>query len=186
MKDKKDSELPTPDALASGQKSPVLALPRDALLDSDGSSSTVMYDSVGIGKPPPKRAHPIRTGSAFYADTPAHERPSNEFERSFALEAARQSQERLDEADEGEYGDGEGQSTRTLLRSSLTAERLTRGGVKGRARHRAGPFAWWFQWVEQLKKLFTKQWRRTVILMWIIWGSMSFGELTFRDTLRIS
>lgn len=173
MKDKKDSELPTPDAMVNGSRSPISALPRDALLDSDGSTSTIMYDSVGIGRPPPKRAHPIRTGSAFYAETPAHERLSNEFERSFASEAARQSQERLEEADEGEDEDGEGR--RKLLRSQ-SAERLTRGGVKGRARNRAGSFAWWFQWVEQLKKLFTKQWRRTVILMWIIWGSMSFGE----------
>jgi hypothetical protein len=35
--------------------------------------------------------------------------------------------------------------------------------------------SWWDSWVKQISRLFVPQWRRTVILMWIIWGSMSFG-----------
>jgi hypothetical protein len=35
--------------------------------------------------------------------------------------------------------------------------------------------SWWDSWVKQIGRLFVPQWRRTVILMWIIWGSMSFG-----------
>jgi hypothetical protein len=36
--------------------------------------------------------------------------------------------------------------------------------------------SWWDSWIRQMSKLFVPQWRRTVLLMWVIWGSMSFGE----------
>merc|ERR1711879_1128619 len=39
--------------------------------------------------------------------------------------------------------------------------------------------SWWDSWVKQIGRLFVPQWRRTVILMWIIWGSMSFAYTMF-------
>lgn len=152
-KDKKDSELPSP--AVDGERSP---LPRFRNESGESSPST-LYDAVGIGLPPPPRTHPIRMGSAFYAETPAILEPPNRFDESFAAG-------REDETD-----DARGE----LLRKP-SRERISRGGVVGRKRNRAGPFAWWFQWMEQIAKLFTPQWRLTVILMWIIWATMSFGE----------
>lgn len=43
---------------------------------------------------------------------------------------------------------------------------------------RKGRFAWFWAWWRQMCKLFSPKWRRTVILMWIIWGAMAFGEWT--------
>ncbi|KAK4685766.1 hypothetical protein P7C73_g4374, partial [Tremellales sp. Uapishka_1] len=42
-----------------------------------------------------------------------------------------------------------------------------------------GQTSWWYTWRNQLGKLFVPQWRRTVVLMWFIWGSMSFAYTMF-------
>lgn len=143
---------------------------------SPTSSARTTYAAVSVGTPAPLRKHPIRTESAFYAETPAsfgveNER-ANEFERSFSQHSPTSvfiAEAIVPDQTEDEVGllNGHGRPE---------AERITRGGVKGRARKPAGPFAWWHTWMRQLKKLFAPQWRRTVILMWIIWASMSFGE----------
>lgn len=39
----------------------------------------------------------------------------------------------------------------------------------------SGRWAWLHKWIAQVARLFTPKWRRTVILMWIIWGAMSLG-----------
>lgn len=145
---------------------------------SPTSSVRTKYAAVSIGTPGPLRKHPARTESAFYAETPAsfgveNER-ANEFERSFSQHSPTSIP--ITEANHPDQTDEVG-----LLHERPEAERITRGGVKDRARKPAGPFAWWHTWMKQLKKLFAPQWRRTVILMWIIWASMSFGGCDSRD-----
>lgn len=154
-KDKKDSALPSP--AGDGERSP---LPRYTT-DTGENSPRTLYDSVGMGQPPTTRPHPVRTGSAFYAETPAALELPNQFDESFA------------ESEQNGHG---GEEARAGLLRQSSRERISRGGVVGLPRKRAGPLAWWYQWLEQLSKLFVPQWRRTVLLMWIIWASMSFSE----------
>ncbi|KLT44613.1 MFS general substrate transporter [Cutaneotrichosporon oleaginosum] len=40
-------------------------------------------------------------------------------------------------------------------------------------------FDWLHDWQKQMAKLFSPRWRRTVILMWIIWGLMAFAYTMF-------
>ncbi|WOO77730.1 putative MFS-type transporterc [Vanrija pseudolonga] len=42
-----------------------------------------------------------------------------------------------------------------------------------------GRWAWLHKWIAQVARLFTPKWRRTVILMWIIWGAMSLAYTMF-------
>lgn len=178
-RDKKNSELPSPTRHID-ETSPVgsvsgLPTYRESDIGSSGPSSRTLYDSVGLGPAPPPRNGPIRHGSAFYsaslAGSPLDSISHNTFERSFA-DAARKSVDDLAEEDEGEEVDtepGEG-----LLNSkSISGNRM------GRGKRRIGkwadkPIDWYKSWITQMSKLFVSKWRRTVILMWIIWGSMSF------------
>lgn len=50
-----------------------------------------------------------------------------------------------------------------------------RGGRKS-----ASASGWLSEWNKKMAQLFSPKWRRTVILMWLIWGAMSFGESTRR------
>jgi hypothetical protein len=158
MRDKKNSELPTPDPLYDGESE------RSPLPDfGDGSGSAgasrsgsrasgIRYDAIGNGPAPPPRQIPLRTGSAFYAPTPGVE----EVEDGLARHVRRSLEE-----EEG-LMDGE-EST------------IEKRGWRDWGRDRNW-MSWWDSWVKQISKLFVPQWRRTVILMWIIWGSMSFGK----------
>ena len=157
MRDKKDSELPTPDALYEGESE------RSTLPDfGDGTSSGgpsrsgsrasgIRYDAIGNGPAPPPRQTPLRTGSAFYAPTPGVEEVEDRL--------ARQVRTSLEE----EQGLMNGEE--------VTNEKR---GWRDWGRDRNW-MSWWDSWVKQISRLFVPQWRRTVILMWIIWGSMSFG-----------
>lgn len=73
---------------------------------------------------------------------------------------------------------------RTLMPESPTSP-ITPRSPHGRSPHRHhlpgrhGPkskWAWFHSWKAQMGRLFSPKWRRTVILMWIIWGAMAFGE----------
>ncbi len=145
----------------SAERSP---LPRYSPNLDDGEGSTpgsrTRYDSVGIGPPPPQRKYPLRTGSAFYSITPAPVELPNRFDESFG---------RVDTHDEEEEG---------LMDGAAVKKEGTEPARSGE-----GEPSWWETWVEQLSKLFVPQWRRTVILMWIIWGSMAFGGYLFRILL---
>lgn len=179
MRDKKNSELPTPDGTyeMGDERSPLpdfeyhsngAESPHSAGLSRTGSRSTAppRYDAVGMGPAPPKRHEPIRTGSAFYAPTPGAEN----LEDGIATHL-RQS---LDNAAEEEglmAGDGAG---------SGSGARSEKKGWRDWGRDRNW-MSWWDSWIKQMSKLFVPQWRRTVLLMWVIWGSMSFGELLFRS-----
>lgn len=154
--DEEDKETPTPnpDDL-SGKRSP---LPRYSATMEDGEGSApgsrTRYDSVGIGPPPPHRNTPLRTGSAFYSITPAPSELPNTFDESFGQAAEHHEEEGL--------MDGE------LVKREATEQlRVSEAGSDG---------SWWETWIDQLAKLFVPQWRTTVILMWMIWGSMSFCE----------
>ena len=146
------SRMPSPGpGNTSGERSP---LPQYSLKGEDGDGSTpgsrTRYDSVGIGPPPPMRSHPLRTGSAFYSVTPAQLESPNRFDESFARATENDEEERLIDG------------------------APTKGETKEMTRIEESELSWWESWVEQIGKLFVPQWRRTVILMWIIWGSMSF------------
>jgi hypothetical protein len=156
MRDKKNSELPSPDTLYDGEseRSPLPDYevgPSSGDLSRSGSrGSGRKYDAIGISPTPPPRQHPLRTGSAFYAQTPGVE----DVEDGLA-----QAVRRSIEEEEG------------LMNGSSDEKRNWRDWGRDR-----NWMSWWDSWVKQMSKLFVPQWRRTVILMWIIWGSMSFGE----------
>jgi hypothetical protein len=163
MRDKKNSELPTPDPLFDGESE------RSPLPDfGDGSSggehsrsgsraSGRRYDSMGIGPAPPPRPTALRTGSAFYAPTPGVEDVEDGLARA-----------RLSHEEEEGLMDNE----------AVSSEKR---GWRDWGQDRNW-MSWWDSWVKQISRLFVPQWRRTVILMWIIWGSMSFGQsYTTRD-----
>lgn len=167
MRDKKNSELPTPDG---DERSPLPDFeyrsnggdsPHSAGLNRSGSRGAAppRYDAVGMGPAPPKRQEPIRTGSAFYAPTPGAEN----LEDGIAAHLRRSLD---DEAEEAGLMAGEGSG------SSNTGEKK---GWRDWGRDRNW-MSWWDSWVRQMGKLFVPQWRRTVLLMWVIWGSMSFGK----------
>lgn len=60
------------------------------------------------------------------------------------------------------------QTSRSYLRPvSRTSHRGGRSKSSG---------SWLSEWNMKMAQLFSPKWRRTVILMWMIWGSMSFGE----------
>jgi hypothetical protein len=122
-----------------------------------------MYDSVGIG-PPPTRKYPIRTGSAFYSSSVGNspvERTSNAFDESFARAAG------IGEEEEGLV---DGKPAAAHHHHHKKKRRTATGGIWEK------PAEAWGSWKAQIGKLFVPKWRRTVILMWIIWGSMSFCE----------
>jgi hypothetical protein len=180
-KDKKDSELPSPAGEGFDERQ---LLPETAGLSPDGSSPAVMYDSVTaepishdtIGKGlPPRRIAPMRTGSAFYAETPADEGTENHFERAFAA-GAKGSMIGVDEARSALLSPTLQRGLETQL--PIAGESLSRKGSRG------GVFAWWFSWMDQLRRLFVPRWRRTVLLMWVIWGAMSFGTSTYFGCAR--
>jgi hypothetical protein len=67
---------------------------------------------------------------------------------------------------------------RALIASGAPMSPLTPRSPRRPDRRHQGPFAWWYSWIKQMRKLFSPKWRRTVIFMWIIWGALAFGELT--------
>lgn len=189
-RDKKNSELPSPSHEAD-ELSPVgsaVGLPRYRETDdnaSSGPSSRTLYDSVGLGPAPPPRKSPIRLGSAFYSASHAGsplDTTTNAFERSFADAAIRSGQSVDEEAGEGAPDEAEAD-----VEGALLPEKSTVGQRAGREARKVGrwarkPTEWWRSWMTQMAKLFVPKWRRTVILMWIIWGSMSFCKSLSPDT----
>ncbi|WVF70394.1 hypothetical protein IAT40_005184 [Kwoniella sp. CBS 6097] len=177
-RDKKDSELPTPDPEYGQGQSDSVGLPLWSTENATGSGPSSAVDSDtrygGIGTHPPRtpQRHPIRTGSAFYHHTPGtaidHEDSGNTFERSFANASAAEEEER--EA----LVDG-----RIVDRDEGVAAVNRRGSAGSDGTWRSKPLEWWESWVRQMAKLFAPRWRRTVILMWIIWGSMSLAYTMF-------
>lgn len=141
---------------------------------TNSNHSHTRYDAVGIGMPPPPRTKPIRLGSAFYTTSQPNSPMDtargniNRFEESFASASAATSTT-LAEEEEGLVGGEDGE------RKRIEEKILTR---KSTVRNRTSlvdiPSEWWASWKVQMGKLFVPQWRLTVILMWFIWGSMSF------------
>ncbi|WVQ83853.1 hypothetical protein IAT38_005997 [Cryptococcus sp. DSM 104549] len=132
------------------------------------------YGGVGIGPPRTPHAHPIRSGSAFFATPSSPDGiggEENHFDRSFASGQVDEEPEDAPLMD-GEEGDAHGDQRKS--------RRTAAGGLGAEGDGwRDKPAQWWESWVEQMGKLFVPQWRKTVILMWIIWGSMSFGYTMF-------
>lgn len=182
-RDKKDSELPSP-AHEADQLSPTpsgsLPVYRETEDGPSGPSSRTLYDSVGLGPAPPPRTRPIRLGSAFYSashiDSPL-DRNSNAFDQSFAAEAdmRRTSLEDNLNGAEADGRDMDGQEA-DGAEYKLVGGNTTSRGRRNLEKWREKPKEWWASWRTQLGRLFVPKWRRTVILMWIIWGSMSFCE----------
>ncbi|WVR04249.1 hypothetical protein IAU60_001249 [Kwoniella sp. DSM 27419] len=158
IRDKKDSELPTPDA----NETEGLALPR---FSADRTTPEgLRYGGIGQNPPvqPSARKHPIRTESAFYA-TPGPEE-ENTFEVSFGSAAEQE---------------GEGLVSGVRRDNDEAVEGADDKDEEGESGWRERPLEWWESWIRQMRKLFAPRWRRTVILMWIIWGSMSLAYTMF-------
>ena len=186
-KDKKDSELPSPAAEDFDERQ---RLPGTTGLSFEGSSTTPTYESVSVGQSPaydsvgkgmPPRRQILRTGSAFYAETPMEEGQGNHFERSFMAAAT----DVVEETEE-DGPDDRNALLSPALRGSIDSTSVGGKEMPARSRGRSGMFAWWFSWMEQLGRLFVPQWRRTVLLMWVIWGSMSFGELSSKHVRLVA
>ncbi|KAK8846568.1 hypothetical protein IAR55_005654 [Kwoniella newhampshirensis] len=157
----------------SGERSP---LPRlsDEAPEGNTPDSTTRYGGIGQGPPRTPRSHPIRTGSAFYApSTPGilerDEEEEDRFDEAFAHQREEENGLLFDAGTVGIEQEGKNK-VNGAMRSDSTAGEL---GWKGQ------PSGWWDSWREQMSKLFVPKWRRTVILMWIIWGSMSFAYTMF-------
>ena len=174
--DKKNSELPTPTLPSppmNDERSPLpqflAADPETSRLSSDNSNSRPSsrssrnYDALGQGAPPPAPKRPIRMGSAFYRDTSLTLEPDNHFEESFG-----EAVENGDADDEHTNSNGDAAGGSLLRRPSEKS-------LGGRKSLRSQASSGLDGWKRQMKKLFAPQWRRTVILMWIIWASMAFG-----------
>lgn len=161
LRDKKNSELPTPEQSYEGESErsplPDFEDPGSAGLSRSGSrgSAPPRYDAMGVGPAPPKRQEPIRTGSAFYAQTPGVE----DVEDGLAGHLRRS----VEEEEEG------------LMNGNARTASGEKRGWRDWGRDKNW-MSWWDSWLQQMGKLFVPQWRRTVLLMWVIWGSMSLGE----------
>lgn len=144
-------------------------------------SSRTQYDAVGLGPAPPPRKHAIRSGSSFYSasyESPVNVSDSNNntnrFDASFARAGGSKAYEEVteppgDEENEALVGDGQTPRLQEKPQSSATS----RDGISGKI------VGWLVGWKRQMGKLFVPKWRKTVILMWIIWGSMSFSYTMF-------
>ncbi|WWC58954.1 uncharacterized protein I303_101499 [Kwoniella dejecticola CBS 10117] len=193
--DKKNSELPSPNPNANTQE----GLPRWSnqidIPSSSGSGSDVegRYGGVGIGINKNRKV-PLRMGSAFYnASTPGVnegsemelEADENRFDTSFA-NASKSSTTKTRYPQEPEA-----EERQVLFDSANLDDRHSDDGSREKAwqdiaggagagdRWHAVPLVWWESWIKQMSKLFVPQWRKTVILMWIIWGAISFGYTMF-------
>ena len=150
--------------------------------------SRTRYDAVGLGPAPPPRDKPIRAGSAFYTPMPTRDPSSvypdggeNRFEASFSQAVTPEGrdidEEPVEESDRlmgGGRVDRDGESPVELEKRPVggTRQQYSRGIL--------GALQGWMRgWSVQMGKLFAPRWRRTVILMWIIWGSMSFAYTMF-------
>lgn len=126
--------------------------------DEDG----VSYGGVESDTEGKMKSQPVRKGSSFYKED-----EDDVFERSFIqTEGLEEEREGLVE---GESVDNDGVDADMSNRSNDRLKTQVNGWKKT-------PVVWWKSWIAQMAKLFVPQWRRTVILMWIIWGSMSYGE----------
>ena len=168
-KDKKDSESVTPATPAEASPIRHARSRSREVADESGSSSRANYDALGRVTPPmPHRL--IRQGSAFY-DSPYDEAHrgggnANTFDASFAK--ARVGEEGEGEGEENEEDEDEDEEE--MKHFGTESHRRKPRGMAGHMKSWAG------KWAEQMAKLFSPHWRVTVILMWLIWGCMSFGK----------
>jgi hypothetical protein len=116
-----------------------------------------------------------RDSSRVYPDT-----NDNRFEASFSQAVTPEAQDGVGNAnEESERLMGGGHAHRPDA-EAVEEEKRDGSGVP-----KSGNAAWnmvrgWMNgWSVQMGKLFAPRWRRTVILMWIIWGSMSFAYTMF-------
>ncbi|RXK39614.1 membrane transporter [Tremella mesenterica] len=132
------------------------------------SISKPPYDAVGVGPPSSVVREPVRMGSEFYTGPITDEQDINEFDQAFSHSHITQGEVEEEEEEESLIGKDNKDNG---LRSEKSRLDLKTGRNLG--------LGWMESWREQVGKLFVPQWRRTVILMWIIWGSMSFAYTMF-------
>ncbi|ODN74810.1 hypothetical protein L202_07125 [Cryptococcus amylolentus CBS 6039] len=127
----------------------------------EGGSPGAEQDYGGVGMGPERKGIPLQTATSFYK-TPGTvdiEESRNLFDQSF--------HESISE------------ENRALLNEGSEEPAMKRESASGGGGWTEKPRDWWMSWVGQMQKLFVPQWRKTVILMWIIWGSMSFAYTMF-------
>ncbi|WRT65227.1 uncharacterized protein IL334_002170 [Kwoniella shivajii] len=176
--DKKNSELPSPNLLSNGIGDERSELPRWSN-DVTPEGGIGRYGGLGVG---PiingSRREPIRLGSAFYAPStpgiPDDLEEHNRFDKSFAAAAVNNSHTRGNENEEGQVLFDSNHDNENDDDERVEKDRWSNGNNLKRKQ-----LKWWESWLEQMKKLFVPQWRKTVILMWIIWGATSFGYTMF-------
>ncbi|WVW78971.1 hypothetical protein I302_100934 [Kwoniella bestiolae CBS 10118] len=146
---------------------------------NDNDSPHGRYGGLGIGTAAAgsSRGKPLRFGSEFYnTSTPGiieeDELRENRFDSSFAnatssLAGRDEERQVLFDSNEGEEG-AEKRYKDTTHEDDGEYEKW-----------HEKPLVWWRSWLKQMNKLFVPQWRKTVILMWIIWGAISFGYTMF-------
>lgn len=123
----------------------------------------ISYGGVESDTERKMKNQPVRSGSSFYKED-----EDDMFERSF-IPTEGQIEEEREGLMEGESVDNDEVDADMSSRSNDRFKAQIDGWKKA-------PVVWWKSWIAQMAKLFVPQWRRTVILMWIIWGSMSYGK----------
>ncbi|WVQ75341.1 hypothetical protein IAR50_004960 [Cryptococcus sp. DSM 104548] len=126
--------------------------------DGVDTSPGMEQDYGGVGQGPERKGIPLQTATSFYKTPGAVEREESQnlFDQSFHESLSEENRALLDEESEETKRESPGL-----------------GGWTEK------PKDWWMSWVGQMRKLFVPKWRKTVILMWIIWGSMSFAYTMF-------
>ncbi|KAK6904238.1 membrane transporter [Kwoniella mangroviensis CBS 10435] len=138
------------------------------------------YGGLGIGKASGSgsglnRKEPLRMGSDFYntsTSTPGLIENENRFENSFSNANISEEREILfDSNGNNDPQEGEEKKYKNTNDDDDGDDEFDKWHEK--------PLVWWRSWLKQMNKLFVPQWRKTVILMWIIWGAISFGYTMF-------
>ncbi|KIR34951.1 membrane transporter [Cryptococcus deuterogattii MMRL2647] len=134
---------------------------------------SVSYGGVESDAGRQMKNKPVRSGSSFYKEDENDALVGSFVQTEGQIEEER---ERLMDVETVQNDDGEADM------SNRSTDRLKARNVPGGKEvngWKKTPVVWWKSWIAQMAKLFVPQWRRTVILMWIIWGSMSYAYTMF-------
>lgn len=143
---------------------------RSSFASPSKDEESVSYGGVESDAGRKMKNKPMRSGSSFYKEDENDALVGSFVQTEGQIEEER---ERLMHVETVYNDDGDADM------SNRSNDRLKARNVPGGKEvngWKKTPVVWWKSWIAQMSKLFVPQWRRTVILMWIIWGSMSYGK----------
>ncbi|WVO22829.1 uncharacterized protein IAS62_004172 [Cryptococcus decagattii] len=146
---------------------------RSSLASPSKDEESVSYGGVESDAGRKMKNKPVRNGSSFYKEDENDALVGSFVQTEGQIEEER---ERLMDI-ETVYNDDDDADMSNRSNDRRKARNVP-GGKEVNGWKKA-PVVWWKSWIAQISKLFVPQWRRTVILMWIIWGSMSYAYTMF-------